>query len=480
MNKAFTHATAAATQFAPKRLSAYTKWQSAVFQTLRSGVTDGDAFYIGNLSRVSHQLQKWRALLPNVEPHYALKCNNDDKVAGLLADAGIGFDCASKAEMAQVLAKGVAPERVIFAHPCKTASHLRYAREVNIAQTTFDNEDELHKVKALHPDASLVLRIRTDDSKAKCPLSNKYGADMNDVPRLLETAKALGLNVTGVSFHVGSGCSDLDSYAAALRNARTVFDIAAGKGMKLSLLDIGGGFPGAGSDTSDEVSATGEPSPTSFVDIAATVRKSLASLFPATSGVRVIAEPGRYFVEGAFVLCTSVISRRVTPASEPREALALESAETSGGVRKYSSAAGPQSREHTRYYINDGVYGSFNCVVYDHAVVRPTPIPASVITLGAEGFAQYLAKASPVHVTAAGPGSSSEDVPCAAGEHPSSVWGQTCDGFDVVLPKVNLPQLAIGDWLCFENMGAYTVAAGSTFNGFPKPEIMYMHDEGTA
>ena len=337
---------------------------------------------------------------------------------------------------------------------------------------------QLHKIKALHPEASLVLRIRTDDSKAKCPLSNKYGANMSDVPSLLDTAKSLGLNVVGVSYHVGSGCTQLDSYSAALKNARTVFDIAHSKGIKMNLLDIGGGFPGSGSDTSDVVSTTGEPSPTSFVDIAGVIRKTLNSLFPASSGVRVIAEPGRYFVEGAFVLCTNVISRRVTaPTVVDTEGVLSKDGEYSG-VRKFSSVASHAAPEHTRYYINDGVYGSFNCVVYDHAVVRPVPLTSSLIASDLPTFHKYIASSSPVHVTAAGPGSVTEERPCAPGEHPSSVWGQTCDGFDVVLPKVNLPRLAIGDWLCFENMGAYTVAAGSTFNGFPKPEITYLYDDG--
>jgi len=282
--------------------------------------------------------------------------------------------------------------------------------------------------------------------------------------------------VVGVSYHVGSGCTQLDSYSAALKNARTVFDIAYSKGIKMNLLDIGGGFPGSGSDTSNELSA--EPSPTSFVDIAGIIRKGLNSLFPLHSGVRVIAEPGRFFVEGAFVLCTNVISRRVSPAVEAKEAPAKADGDFSG-IRKYSSAAGPAT-EHTRYYINDGVYGSFNCVVYDHAIVRPTPLTSDVLSADLGTFRQYMSSHQPVHVGAAGPGSVAPDVPCAAGEYPSSVWGQTCDGFDVVLPKVNLPRMNIGDWLCFENMGAYTVAAGSTFNGFPKPGVSYLFDDGEA
>ena len=329
------------------------------------------------------------------------------------------------------------------------------------------------------------------------------------MPSLLDTAKDLGLNVVGVSFHVGSGCNQLESYAAAIANARTVFDIAYSKGMRLSLLDIGGGFPGSGSDTSATVDTIDgqlpiasssscqlplTPSPSSFVDIAGVIRSSLTALFPPSSGVRVIAEPGRYFVEGAFTLCTNIISRRVTAPSAvahggggggggDADSVVIGSGGAdsvvvgSGGARKFTTLAAPPSpTEHTRYYINDGVYGS--CVVYDHAVVRPVPLPSTLLATDASTFRRYLANSTPVDVTTSGPGAAEADRPCRPGEHPSSVWGQTCDGFDVVLPKVNLPRLAIGDWLCFENMGAYTVAAGSTFNGFPKPQCEYLYDDG--
>jgi ornithine decarboxylase len=227
-------------------------------------------------------------------------------------------------------------------------------------------------------------------------------------------------------------------------------------------------------------------SATSFNDIAAVIRGSLAKLFPASSGVRVIAEPGRFFVEGAFVLCTNVISRRTTkPAVLTGRGGELELDGVASGARGFTTSSVVQQPAHTRYYINDGVYGSFNCVIYDHQVVRPVPLPTAVIDTGLEGFRRYMAAKEPALVQSAGPTGtntvtehlSGSDDACADGV-PSSVWGQTCDGFDVVLPRVNLPALNIGDWLCFENMGAYTLAAGTEFNGFSKPHVMYVSDDG--
>ena len=174
----------------------------------------------------------------------AVKCNDDPAVLQTLATLGTGFDCASKAEISKVLTLGVEPERIIYAHPCKTASHIRFAAETAVRKTTFDNEPELHKIKQLHPGAQLVLRIRADDPKAICNLGIKFGAKLPEAKRLLGVAQALGLDVIGVSFHVGSGCTNADAYGKAISWAREVFDHAASIGMNLTLLDIGGGFPG--------------------------------------------------------------------------------------------------------------------------------------------------------------------------------------------------------------------------------------------
>jgi ornithine decarboxylase len=159
-----------------------------------------------------------------------------------MAKLGTGFDCASQAEIELVLGLGVDPSRIIYAQPCKTKSYIRYAAKEGVKLMTFDNADELYKIKALFPEAELVLRIMTDDSASLCRLSAKFGASLDNTDKLLSMAKALDLNVVGVSFHVGSGASDPESFVKAVRDARNVFDHAAAKGFDLKLLDVGGGF----------------------------------------------------------------------------------------------------------------------------------------------------------------------------------------------------------------------------------------------
>lgn len=128
----------------------------------------------------------------------AVKCNDCPIILELLAALGAGFDCASKGEIEAVLSLGVEPARIIYANPCKTRSFIKHASSVGVNMMTFDNEAELHKVKALHPNAKMVIRIRADDSSAQCALGIKFGCRPQDAPMLLDAAKALGIDVVGV------------------------------------------------------------------------------------------------------------------------------------------------------------------------------------------------------------------------------------------------------------------------------------------
>ena len=156
---------------------------------------------------------------------------------------------------------------------------------------TFDNADELYKISLVAPATKLVLRILTDDSKSICRFGVKFGASLSIVPSLLKVAKELNLDIIGISFHVGSGCFDATAFADAVRLARDAFDIGAALGFDFNFLDIGGGFPGE--------------------NPVALLRPLLDELFPPH--IRVIAEPGRFFVSAAYTLAVNVVARRVVP-----------------------------------------------------------------------------------------------------------------------------------------------------------------------
>lgn len=374
-----------------------------------------NAFFVGDLGEVFRQHLRWKSLLPRIEPFFAIKCNPDPMVVQLLASLGCGFDCASKQEIQQVLDIGVDANRIIYANPCKQASFVRYAAQQNVSRMTFDNAEELYKIKKHYPDAELVLRILTDDSSSLCQLGLKFGAPLHTVQHLLQTAKDLDLNVVGVSFHVGSGCLDENAFADAVMRARIVFDQGKDMGFNFTLLDVGGGFPGA--DVKDGIT---------FEKVAAVLGPAVDRLFP--SDIRVIAEPGRYYVASAFTICTNIIGRRTTVAPAGEEKASV-------------------NNQQFMYYVNDGMYGSFNCIIFDHQIVHP-----KVLMKNDEyAFGQDIREP----------------------HFESSVWGPTCDSIDCLNKSTLLPMLEPGDWLYYENMGAYTICAASQFNGFRKSEVVY-------
>ncbi|XP_061099861.1 ornithine decarboxylase-like [Conger conger] len=378
-----------------------------------SSSDDKDAFYVADLGDVLKKHLRWVRAMPRVMPFYAVKCNDSRAVVMTLASLGTGFDCASKTEIQLVQSLGVDPSRIIYANPCKQVSQIKYASAHGVQMMTFDSEVELMKVARCHENAKLVLRIATDDSKAVCRLSVKFGATLKTSRLLLERARELGLDVVGVSFHVGSGCTDAETYSQAISDARCVFDMGAELGYNMTLLDIGGGFPG-----SDE-------SKLKFEEITAVINPALDKYFPVDSGVRVIAEPGRYYVCSAYTLAVNIIAKKVVM----KEQTASDDEDDGANDRTLM------------YYVNDGVYGSFNCILYDHAHVLPC----------------LHKKPKPDERT-----------------YPCSIWGPTCDGLDRIVEQCILPDLPLGEWMLFENMGAYTVAASSTFNGFQKPDIHYV------
>jgi ornithine decarboxylase len=287
---------------------------------------------------------------------------------------------------------------------------------VGVKQMTFDNADELYKIAKLYPGAELFLRIMTDDSESLCRFSMKFGAAMDTTEGLLALAKDLGLNVVGVSFHVGSGASDPLAFFKAVRDAHTVFQYAREFGFAMRTLDVGGGFCG---DT--------------FEAMATVLRGALDEFFPPHSNVEIIAEPGRYYVATAFTIACNIIARRT-----------VEDPTLDG--KGYM------------LYVNDGVYGNFSNIMFDHQ----QPIAKVLRSSG-----KTLFETSAAHPTPEGEG------------FEYSIWGPTCDGIDRITESTRFDSiLDVGDWLYFEDMGAYTKCSATQFNGFSNAhDVIYICSE---
>lgn len=360
---------------------------------------DENSFFVADLGEVKCSYQLWQQQLPMVHAHYAVKCNTDRKVIETLGNLGANFDCASKNEIDIVLGMGYDASRIVYANPCKTNSFIRHAKTHHVNLTTVDNCQELHKLQRFHPDTGILVRIATDDETAQCRLSTKFGCLVSDATgMILPLAKELGLNVVGVAFHVGLGAKDFSSIYKAVQDSRVVFDCGLAMGFDMDVLDIGGGFE---RDT--------------FMESSATVRHSLKRFFPEEyRPVRFIAEPGRFMVANAFTLATHVIARRdLSP--------------------EVKSQTGVQAM----VYINDGVYGNLNCILFDHQHPTAKVLVHKGVTSGSQTGYKF------------------------------SIWGPTCDGLDCVAEAATLGcDVEVGDWIYFENLGAYTSAATTSFNGF--------------
>ncbi|XP_023149457.1 ornithine decarboxylase-like [Amphiprion ocellaris] len=377
-----------------------------------STVDNEEPFYVLNLDSLLKRHLRWITNLPRVKPFYAMKCNNTPAVVRMLMALGIGFDCASKAEIQHALSLGATPDKMVYAHTTKPLSHIRYACTHGVDVMTFDSEDELLKISLCHSQAKLILRIATDDSKSLVRLSTKFGARMASVGKLLEQAGELGLEVIGVSFHVGSGCTSSLAYKKAIADARLVFNMASLLGFQMKLLDIGGGFSAIG-DFQDK-----------FEEFSDVINEALDKFFPPDSGVEIIAEPGRYYVESAFTLAVNVMAKRVV-ASE---------------VDEQNNGEENSPDKMIMYYITDGVYGSMSCITADPVHSKLEPYPHRAVD-GSEP------------------------------RYPSVIWGPTCDSIDKITENYWLPELHVGEWLLIDNMGAYSVSQVSDFNSFERARI---------
>lgn len=360
------------------------------------------AFYIIDLGEIINCYTKWVNLLPNIKPFYAVKSNPNHVILEALASLGVNFDCASEAEIKTIIEITNDPTRIIFANPCKMSSQIRYARANDVDLMTFDCEDELYKIKLYHPYAKLILRLAVDDSKSKCKFNKKFGCKLEQVEELLKISNTLKLDVVGFSFHVGSGCYSADNFYNALRDCYKATIIASNLGLNVNIIDIGGGFPG-----NDRGNIT-------FEDIAKRVNDGIKDFFHEYDNIHFIAEPGRYFAEPTHTLVLNVIGKKKI-VNDDNENIIV-------------------------YYLNDGIYGSFNCIYFDHR--EPIILP----------FNERDGKL-----------------------HKSLLFGPTCDSIDLIAEEIMLPELAIGEYVYVEGFGAYTIAASSFFNGFRTNVCKYIY-----
>jgi ornithine decarboxylase len=280
---------------------------------------------------------------------------------------------------------------------------------------TYDSFEEVEKIKRHCPDAGLLLRIKVPNEGAMVDLSCKFGVESEDAPGLIEKTMTAGMGVEGISFHVGSQCTNPDNFLRALKLCKEIFDKVKARGLDIGektrgankrLVDIGGGFP---------IKYSGDEQ--SFAELARILNREFDRFFPEDE-FDLLAEPGRFIVGNAGTAVAGIIlakhSRKPTPS----------------------------------YHIDDGVYHTYSAIIYDHV----TPTLKSFKTGEEKEYA---------------------------------IFGPTCDGLDTVsrnkyipnAPRVSLPKLESGDFIYAENMGAYSAASSSYFNGMPPAKMIHVNQQ---
>jgi len=278
-------------------------------------------FMVLRAAQVRDNLRRLREALPGVEIFYAVKANNHRDIIRTLAAEGCSFDISSVQELKEVIDCGAPVEKTIHTNPIKSLREFDGAVELGTRTFVADNLYELDKFVKYGDKAGVLVRFRTDKSRAAVDLSYKFGAEIKDIPAMLDRIIELGLTFRGFCFHVGSQCPAPRQYVRAIRTARKLIDIARTKGLNTEILDIGGGFP---------IRYTRDIPPIEIFGRA--ISATLEELIDPS--IRVICEPGRFISGEAITLFASVIGKSVRD-----------------GVKWY--------------YIDDGLYGSFSGRLFD-------------------------------------------------------------------------------------------------------------------
>jgi ornithine decarboxylase len=373
-------------------------------QLSKLGRRHGTPLFVVDHDALRRNYREFRRCFPRIQAYFAVKANALPEIVRTFYREGASFDVASMPEFNIVyanIAKMPARERqqwiwdkIIYANPNKPVETLE---ELNRYKplVTFDNAEELLKIKKHAPQAGVVLRIKVPNTGAMVELSSKFGAAPGEAVDLILLAEKLGLTCEGLSFHVGSQTTNFNNYVEALALSANLFREARDRGYaKMNLMDIGGGFPAPYDDSVKPLK-----------ELAKVINNEIERLFP--KDIQILAEPGRFLVASAGYTVSKVIGKAVREGKPS-------------------------------YYIDDGVYHSYSGVIFDHC--------------------KY-----PVRSFRRGP------------TKISAVYGPTCDALDVVSMADNLPELNRDDLVYSENIGAYSAASSTHFNGFPPAKVVHVN-----
>jgi ornithine decarboxylase len=273
------------------------QWPASLSPAILPVIDLPTPYLVTDLDVVAQRLAAFSAALPGVRTCYAMKCNPAPEILRTLAAGGSGFEIASLGELRILQTLGVDPAEVLYSNPVKPPAHVAEAHRAGVWRFSFDSPNELAKIAECAPGAAVYVRLRVDDSTSVFPLSRKFGTDVEDAYDLMLLARRLGLRPYGITFHVGSQCTGAKAWHTAIGASAALMSRLAEDGIRIEMLDLGGGFPARYTEDVPGIE-----------EIGAIVTSAIASLLPYRPGL-VVAEPGRYLVAEASVLAATVIGR---------------------------------------------------------------------------------------------------------------------------------------------------------------------------
>ena len=228
--------------------------------------------------------------------YFAVKANNTPEVLAILAEEGLHFDVASSGEIEILKSLGVAPERLVFSAPIKLPRDIAMAHQYGIRTFAFDSRMELEKLAELAPGCQVNARMVVANTGSEWPLENKFGLTESEVLDLMLYAVSLGLKPFGLAFHVGSQNSRPQTWVDALQKMAAVDAGLLQRGIRLEVIDMGGGFPMSYATEVPDVA-----------EVAAMVRQFQQEYL--RPDLHIWVEPGRRMVADAGVMVATVVNR---------------------------------------------------------------------------------------------------------------------------------------------------------------------------
>ena len=385
----------------------------------------GTPLLIIDHAKIRKNYREFKKRLPKVQVYYAVKANSEPEIIKTLYNEGSSFDVASIVELRLVL-DIISPllqrdsialpdfiwDKIIYANPVKSPDSLP---ELNMYKPllTYDSPEEMKKVRLNCPKAGLLLRIKISDKGSLVKFSNKFGIEPEKAAELIIKTIKTGLGVEGISFHAGSQCNNFENFIKALESIAHIFKQVESRGYKIGEVETKG-YPVKQVDIGGGFPVRYNGKEKSFGELAKILNKTFHRLF-AKEKVAILAEPGRFLVANAGTLITKVILAK-------------------------------HSKKIPCYHIDDGIYHTFSAVMYDHFKPQLQALKGG------------------------------KKTECC-------VFGPTCDGLDELsknqyihnTSKIFLPKLTEGDLICQENIGAYSNASATNFNGMPPAKIVHIN-----